>query len=529
MKSIIFCLTTLLFIPFFYSAPFASGEKNFKENELIVKFANGVNKNEKKDLHGKYSSKIIKRFTINDIDHVELAPDVSVDDAIRLYEADPSVESVEPNYIFSVNELMPDDPLFYDQWSLYNFRQTGGTRRADIDAVNAWSIANDSNDYVVAVLDSGIEYTHEDLASNIWVNEAESNGLQGIDDDNNGYIDDIYGIDVYDHDSTPLDELGHGTHVAGIIGAAGNNGIGIAGINWNVKIMNCRFLGPWGTGLLSGAIECLEYIKTMKDRGVNIVATNNSYSSAYYSASHYDAIDAQRDILFFASAGNDSQDNDIYSTYPANYFLPNVISVASTDHNDEKALTSSYGRKTVHVGAPGVNIMSTLPEYTHWGASYYGTLSGTSMAAPHAAALAALLKSQNPERDWIQIKNLILTGGDKLKSLKKITITGRRINAYGSLECNKSSVFSALSYPDPSGVGEPAVLSAISVRCEFPVGPVTVTASNKEVVELFDDGFGADLAADDGIFSAEWTPAGEYKKLTFTSPLGTINLQIKME
>jgi subtilisin family serine protease len=171
--------------------------------------------------------------------------------------------------------------------------------------------------------------------------------------------------------------------------------------------------------------------------------------------------------------------------------------------------------------------MSTLPEYTHWGDSYYGNLSGTSMAAPHAAALAALLKSQNPVRDWVQIKNLILTGGDKLKSLKNITVTGRRINAYGSLECNKSSVFSALSYPDPSGVEEPAVLSAISVRCEFPVGPVTVTASKKEVVELFDNGLGADMVSDDGIFSAEWTPAGEFKKLTFTSPLGSLNIQMK--
>jgi subtilisin family serine protease len=383
-------------------------------------------------------------------------------------------------------------------------------RAADIDALNAWSITTDSNDYVVAVIDSGIEYTHEDLASNIWVNEVESNGLEGIDDDNNGYIDDIYGIDVFDQDTDPFDELGHGTHIAGIIGAAGNNSIGVAGINWNVKIMNCRFLGPWGTGQLSGALECLEYVKTMKDRGVNVIATNNSYSNSSFSVSHYEAINAQSEILFFASAGNNSRDNDI-----------------STDHNDEKALTSNYGKKTVHVGAPGKDIMSTLPEYTHWGDSYYGNLSGTSMAAPHAAALAALLKSQNPERDWIQIKNLILTGGDKLKSLKNITVTGRRINAYGSLECNKSSVFSALSYPDPSGVGVPAVLSAISVRCEFPVGPVTVTASNKEVVELFDDGLGADMVSDDGIFSAEWTPAGEFKKLTLTSPLGTLNIQMK--
>jgi subtilisin family serine protease len=527
MKSLVLCLTILLFVLFLYSSPLASGKKNFKENELIVKFVTGVNKNKKKGLHEKHHSKTIKRFSINDIDHVKLPSDISMNDAIRLYEADPSVEYVEPNYIFSVNELIPNDPFFYEQWNLHNFRQTGGKQAADIDAVNAWSISTDSNDYVVAVIDSGIEYTHEDLASNIWVNEVESNGLEGIDDDNNGYIDDIYGIDVFDQDTTPLDELGHGTHIAGIIGAAGNNDIGVAGINWNIKIMNCRFLGPWGTGSLSGALECLEYVKTMKNRGVNIIATNNSYSNSSYSVSHYDAINAQSEILFFASAGNYSRDNDIYSTYPANYSLPNVISVASTDHNDEKAQTSNYGKKTVHVGAPGKDIMSTLPEYTHWGDSYYGNLSGTSMAAPHAVALAALLKSQNPVRDWVQIKNLILTGGDKLKSLKNITVTGRRINAYGSLECNKSSVFSALSYPDPSGVEEPAVLSAISVRCEFPVGPVTVTASKKEVVELFDNGLGADMVSDDGIFSAEWTPAGEFKKLTFTSPLGSLNIQMK--
>jgi subtilisin family serine protease len=312
MKSLVLCLTILLFVLFLYSSPLASGKKNFKENELIVKFVTGVNKNKKKGLHEKHHSKTIKRFSINDIDHVKLPSDISMNDAIRLYEADPSVEYVEPNYIFSVNELIPNDPFFYEQWNLHNFRQTGGKQAADIDAVNAWSISTDSNDYVVAVIDSGIEYTHEDLASNIWVNEVESNGLEGIDDDNNGYIDDIYGIDVFDQDTTPLDELGHGTHIAGIIGAAGNNDIGVAGINWNIKIMNCRFLGPWGTGSLSGALECLEYVKTMKNRGVNIIATNNSYSNSSYSVSHYDAINAQSEILFFASAGNYSRDNDIF-------------------------------------------------------------------------------------------------------------------------------------------------------------------------------------------------------------------------
>ncbi len=504
----------------------AGKHKKYKEDELLVKFKAGISENSKKNLHKKYGSEKIKGFPSLRIEHVKLKKGMSVDEAVKLYKADSGVEYAEPNYLFTAQNV-PGDPRFNELWGLYNTGQTGGTSGADIKAPGAWNLSTGSSSVVVAVIDTGIDYGHEDLRANVWINQGELNGQAGVDDDGNGYVDDVYGWNVVSNNGNPFDDMGHGTHVAGIIGAAGNNGTGVAGVNWNVKIMACKFLDAGGYGYTDGAVACLQYIKAMKESGVNIVATNNSWGGGGYSQALYDAINAQRDILFIAAAGNNYSDNDKYPTYPANYDLPNVIAVAATDSNDGKAYFSDYGRRTVSVGAPGLGILSTLPAQNVWGITEgYGLLSGTSMATPHVTGLAALINSQDDSRDWRQTRNLILSGGEATASMTGTTITGKRISAYGALACTDSPVFSIVKYPASITAGVPVVLSALSINCSSPAGPVTMTTAGGQVIELHDDGIAPDIAAGDGIFAGTWTPSRQAERLTFSSPAGTETITV---
>ena len=373
----------------------------------------------------------------------------------------------------------------------------------------------------------------------MWVNSSEIPG-NGIDDDHNGYIDDVYGINAITGTGTVTDDHGHGTHVSGTIGAVGNNSTGIAGVNWNISILSCKFLNSSGSGYVSDAVECMQYIKAMKDRGVNIVATNNSWGGGDYSQSLYDAINNQRDILFIAAAGNSSYDHDKVPVLPAGYYLPNVLAVAAADHTDAKASFSDYGKLSVHVSAPGVDIISLRASGTdmykdgkHYipdgdsNARYYKA-SGTSMATPHVTGVAALLSAQQPGRSWVETKNLILSGGDDIPSLGTVTITGKRINAYGSLTCVDRPLFAPLkasAFPDP---GTKGVLAALSINCGAANGPVTFTDSEGNSLTMRDDGVSPDLQANDGVFSAEWTPLHENELLIFSHPSGTTPLRLPL-
>src|SRR2546422_8231930 len=501
-------LLLLLWLLFPNASATAQPTPRHAPDTILVRFKASALPADQALVHALVGAHAYKSFRIVEgLQAVRIPPGMRVKDAIEFYRRRPDVLYAEPNWIVDA-QVVPSDPSFSSLWGLNNTGQNGGIPDADIDAPEAWDITTGSSDVVVAVIDTGIDYTHPDLSANMFRNELDCNS-NGIDDDGNGLVDDCFGIDTANNDSNPMDDAnpGHGSHVAGTIGAVGNNAVGVVGVNWTVRLMACKFLSATGSGSTADAIDCLEYVKLMKDRGVNIVATSNSWGGGGFSQALFDAIEAHlhRGILFIAAAGNANpgSNNDTKPFYPAAYYLPNVISVAATTRTDALASFSNFGRRTVHLGAPGQEILSTTPGNT------YSVFSGTSMATPHVPGVAALLKAQDPSRDWRALKNLILAGGDPNFSLTN-TITQRRLNARGALACANTTVLSRLL---PVGgaitgaVGTPVVLAALHINCAIPNGNLTVTVDpGGQSVVLTDDGLGADRAAGDGIYSGQWTP-----------------------
>ncbi len=406
--------------------------------EVLIRFAERTPRRAIDRALAAASKRAVKGFqAIDRLYHVKLADDVPVGQAIKTYRRFAEVVYAEPNYVVEALAT-PNDPRFGELWGLNNTGQTGGLSDADVDAPEAWDRTTGSREAVVAVIDTGIDYRHPDLAANMYRNEADCNA-DGLDDDGNGYVDDCYGIDTINGDGDPMDDHYHGTHVAGTIGAVGNNGVGVAGVNWSGSLTACKFLGADGRGTIADAVACLDYLAQMKDRGVNIVASNNSWGGGLPSRALSDAIAAhrQRGILFVASAGNNGHNNDVAAALPCSYDQSNIICVAATDHNDVRASFSNTGPSTVHLAAPGVDVLSTAPNNT------YRLASGTSMAAPHVAGAVALLYADNPARDWRQVKNLIVAGGDAIPAASP-TISGRRLNIDGAFNCNANVVLARL-------------------------------------------------------------------------------------
>ena len=341
----------------------------YKEGEVIVKYKSGLKKQAISTLSSLQNFEVVKTYTQTSKNNFLslLKSSNSTQDMINTLKSDPNVASVSPNYIRHL-DVTPNDPDFNQLWGMDNTGQTGGLADADMDAVEAWDIAIGSPDVVIAVFDTGIDYTHTDLQANLWTNQNEIPD-NGIDDDGNGYIDDVYGYDFASdsngtNDNNPLDIHGHGTHVSGTIGASGDDGFGISGVNWHVSIMALKIFAPGAGASDSDIIEAIEYIKTMKNRGVNIVAVNASYGG--YGGAQTDPMnDAIKslgalDIVFCTSAGNDGSDNDVDAHFPSSYDASNIISVAATDHDDLLSSFSNYGLNSVDLSAPGDGILSTM-------------------------------------------------------------------------------------------------------------------------------------------------------------------------
>ncbi|NIP93323.1 MAG: S8 family serine peptidase [Akkermansiaceae bacterium] len=354
--------------------------------------------------------------------------------------ASPRVELVERDQLLHL-VATPDDPRFPELWGLDNTGQTGGITGADISAVEAWDITTNSGlgaaGPIIAIVDSGAEVapgysgtavTHPDLQPNLWINGGEVAG-NGVDDDNNGFIDDIHGFNFYDNASWlyySANEDFHGTHVAGTIGAAGNNSLGVTGINWEARLMILKFIGPGGSGSTSDAIAAIEYAAA---NGASVI--NASWGGGGFTQTLKDAIEAS-ECVFAAAAGNGGMDGigddtDLAPHYPSAYASSNIIAVAATDHLDDLAGFSNFGATSVDLGAPGVNILSTYPGGT------YDSLNGTSMATPHVAGVAGLIYGMHPDAGPEQVRHMILSSVDPVSSLNGRSVTGGRLNAYGAV------------------------------------------------------------------------------------------------
>ncbi len=380
-------------------------------------------------LHADMGTLPLRSFQVLPADVVELPQGHAIADTIAAYEAHEAVEYAEPNFIYKLNSA-PNDPSFGQLWGLNNTGQSGGTPGADISALEAWAYTTGSTNVIVAVIDTGIDYNHPDLAANMWINPNPTFG-------------DIHGARFISGNGEPtsgdpMDDEGHGTHVAGTIGAVGNNGIGVAGVNWNVRLMALKFITSANQGSLADAIGCIEYAI---EHGAHL--SNNSWGGGGYSQALKDAIDAasRANQLFVAAAGNDGTNNDTLPHYPSNYDSPNVIAVASSTSGDDRSSFSNYGTNSVHLAAPGSAILSTV-----WNDSY-ATYNGTSMASPHVAGVAALLLARHPNASFADVKRWILDSVDPLPALSTLVQTGGRLNAAAAIELAQFGVSITNRFP----------------------------------------------------------------------------------
>ena len=407
-------------------------------------------------------------------------------------------EVVEPDYLLS-HSVTPGDQAFAEGWlwGLHNTGQNGGVAGVDLGAPTAWDTTTGSADLIVAVIDTGIRYTHQDLVGQMWVNPGEVPG-NGVDDDGDGYVDNIYGIDAVNGDGDPMDDNSHGTHCAGTIGAAANDGYATVGVAWEVQLMACKFLSADGWGYVSGAVNCIDFAVA---KGARVLS--NSWGGGGHSQALYDAIARARDagVLFVAAAGNSATDTDSQPHYPSGYDLDNIISVAAVDRRGDMASWSNYGRNTVDLGAPGVDIFSTVADSD----SSYAYYSGTSMAAPHVSGVAALVLATDENLGSAEVRARLLNTTSPLSALDGRTTTGGMVHAAQAVGGGNDDMLElSLSVSEnPLRAGAVAALYA-RVTDDGPVLQAAVSGTlNGDLLAFADDGNAPDEMAGDGVYSAE--------------------------
>jgi thermitase len=436
----------------------------FRSDEILVQFAPTANDTTKAVVRAAVQGRAVEAIQtaamrsqgIGTLERIALGKGVTVDRAIQAVANRPGVVFAEPNFLITA-AATSNDPYYTTSsrlWGMYGddlpsaSGPSGTTNQFGSQAEKAWAAGyTGSKSFVVGILDEGIDISHPDLAGNIWVNPGETAG-DGIDNDGNGYVDDINGWDFVHGDNTVYDtgEDQHGTHVAGTIGGSGGNGSGVAGMNWNVTMISTKFLGPTG-GYTSDAVKALDYLSDLKTRrGINIVASNNSWGGGGYSSALHGAIirSANASVLFVAAAGNGGGDgigdsNDAIANYPSNYSTlvaatgqpaasyESVIAVAALTSSGGLASYSNYGAATVDIAAPGSSIWSTLPGNT------YGNYSGTSMATPHVTGAVALYASVYPGATARDVRTAILNAARPTASVSGKTVTGGRLDVAAAL------------------------------------------------------------------------------------------------
>jgi subtilisin family serine protease/sugar lactone lactonase YvrE len=407
-------------------------------------------------LHAKAGAQLKRAFTLVPVHSVKISKGKSLKEVAAMYEADPDVAYVEPNYKVYANAI-PNDPQYGSLWGMPR-----------INAPAAWDKTKGSSNVVVGIIDTGIDRSHPDLAANMWVNPGEAGSLSanGIDDDGNGYIDDWQGWDFVNNDNDPFDDHSHGTHCAGTIGGVGNNSIGVVGVNWTVKMVGLKFLDAGGGGYSDDAVDAIQYAAT-KVNGIRL--TSNSWGGGAYSQALKDAIDAATGAgqLFIAAAGNNSSDNDANVSYPSGYNCANIIAVASITSAGSLSGFSNYGATSVDIGAPGSDILSTEPGNT------YGLKSGTSMATPHVSGAAALLWAIDPSLSWMAIRDAILDSARPNTALSGRVVTGGELDVNAAIEKLNPPVLDATVYFVLEGG-----TTNINVRLfKQPVADMTVTVA----------------------------------------------------
>ena len=464
--------------------------------ELLIGFKADVSAGEQQALLKKIGASEKRKFKKINGALAKLRPEL-VDAALEQLRNDKRVRYAEPNFVFQT-DAATNDPFYDRLWGLENTGQSvagyPGSPDADIDAPEAWSITGGSTAVTVAVIDTGVDHAHPDLSAAIWINPGENcSGCRtdGRDNEGNGYVDDWRGWDFANADNDPADDNGHGTHVAGTIGAVGDNGIGVTGVARSVRLMPLKFLTAAGSGTAADAISAILYAS---QQGADVL--NNSWGGEEYSQALADAVAVtdSRGQLFVAAAGNDSSDNDSAPTYPSSFEYPNVISVAATDNSDELAWFSNAGRSSVDLAAPGQEIYST------WPGGGYVSLSGTSMAAPHVSGAAALAKGAFPSATGLGLKALLLDTADPKTSLSDLTASGGRLNAAGAVGCaDAPKLWLESPGRDFDGeVGTALPIRAIATSCATSTG-VTISASaNGSPIAL--------SARGDGLYTGTYTP-----------------------